>query len=173
VTLRQTLTEDPPPYRRDQGWHWLRANRYAAENGPLFLLVGGGMPVRGLAEKAVAVGCCFRVLETITCPHAVPFKATWSCKSMPELVPGSGEGQNQIKEPLRRSGKDGQSSRWAADKRQSMTEDAGRIRSILRHGHALCSKQGAPVRNRAHPSPPYQAVKNLFILKASRFLSMK
>lgn len=51
---------------------------------------------------------------------------------MPQLVPGSGEGQNQIKEPLRRSGTDGQSSRMAVENRQSMTGDAGRIRSILR-----------------------------------------
>lgn len=63
------------------------------------LLVGDRIPFAGLPGRKAGwlrQAIASRVLETIAYPHAVPFKTAWSCRGMPELEPGSGEGQNHF-----------------------------------------------------------------------------
>ncbi len=63
---------------------------------------------------------------------------------------------------------------WMQEQRHGITLHAVRIRRVLRQVMRVClGYNSAPVRNRAHPSPPHHAARNLVILNASRFLSMK
>ena len=87
--------------------------------GPSILLVGdrtpGPRPVEQLLSQTAAASKACSVLETVTYPHAVPVKEAWSCRSMPQLVSGSGEEQNRIKATVcKRSGTDDQSKLLAA-----------------------------------------------------------
>lgn len=140
------------------------------------LLVGDRASVRGLAGndgRVVAASLCCRVLETIAYPRTVPFKTAWSCGGMPELEPGSGEGQNQIKEQMCNE-RDGRPIKTSGCKK------AGRPWTMMLIAYGRCTPEGhaGSARNMLQLGvglirPLDHAVRNFCILNPCRFLSMK
>ena len=106
--LHQTLIEDQPPFPQLELVASNERARWPAENGPDRCPSEAGYLARGLADNSRMVGSCaepfaLHVLETISYPRTVPFKAAWSWQrtDMPQLVSGSGEVQNRIKQQIK------------------------------------------------------------------------